>query len=324
MRDFVTAPESDRALLQALLSCLSADQNLASDADPLGGGADPLAGGAAAPAHTPADPLSGGSRFGGAERNLFKKPTPPTKRPADFTPTAHGGPKMPRFNAVPTGAKLLEQEGNKKLEQTLSLLCKLPEERPDENLAQSCLTFLQKLKHDKSKTGSDPTLLDYGMFVAMYTHDKCPKSDPAEELMVELKMDNPAESTCEKARKMQANLLLSIMSLGDLCKLLPILFRICWTPNPKANDMREALQLAGSARTLLDMTAPKKYEKQKSPAWQKDLGKLLALSCNAAQAQVAHYQEEAAVEEEPPASNTTQEDEEVDANALEAALNTDT
>ena len=103
---------------------------------------------------------------------------------------------------------------------TLSLLCKLPEEKPDANLAQSCLTFLQQLKHDKTKTGADLTLLDYGMFVAMYVHDKCPKSGSAEELMVELKADNPAESTFEKARKTQANLLMSIMSLDDSYKTL--------------------------------------------------------------------------------------------------------
>eukprot|EP00435_Cladocopium_sp_Y103_P065093 s916_g27.t1 len=206
---------------------------------------------------------------------MMPKPKEVPKKPAEL-----------KAAPVPTLREMAQKKQQKNMEERIALLKESAQDptKESQTKAEAAMAYLQNLKHDKLKVKADESLVSYGVFVAMYESEKLPddlRNQATDELIGALKKDDVDKNVEAALFERQGAVLRRMTGVEDVVLMVTLLDKICWTPNPKAADMKELLEAVPvTLRALLRLSAPEKYRAQKSPAWKTDLGILLAL-CSA-------------------------------------------
>jgi Arc/MetJ family transcription regulator len=328
VRDWVREPESDEALLAALVSCI-AKEGVVDAGDPLSGGA------AATDAHEGTggipDPLSGlntvgekrGNKRRGADENLFGQ--------VDKMPKTHDFRKpvpLPPLSVRPKAGAILTlgQQARQKLAETFdTLLAWISSEERSQEEAGAHSTFLDGVKQDCLGIKIPEDLLAGGIYVAMYTSSHFPpegKTEEADDLLARLKGDIVPKKVTTQIQEKERHILCRLISPESVGSLIAAMKTVATaTPTVECIELKAALEaVPASLRLLLGLPAPEKYAKQKASSWQKDTATLLALQAAAFKAHFDRPAEEIVEEggaEEP--AEAAEEDEAMEAEDSSAA-----
>jgi hypothetical protein len=314
VRDFVRAPDSDSALLGALLACLerSGQTPPGVAADPLGGGVGVFAETAEEPEAEAADPLSGGLRGGTTRKRAAEEPL--------FGQGKHKAPKA-------AGVLTLSQQARKEQEAGLQRFeAFLAKGEPTAAEAAAAVQFLSSLEQQKFRFGVGKDLVQGGLFVLAYTSAKFPeehKSEEVDQLVSQLEGPAVPEGVQQALLEKEAQFFAHLFPAEQLLPLAKALVTVCNALNPKHTEIQSILDLLGqSIRVLLGLPAPIKYQKQKASSWQTDVSKALAVAAAATRG-TYHYlllPEQGAVAEAAEAVEVEEASEEELTEDLSAAL----
>lgn len=251
----------------------------------------------------------------GRQRSLFKRPAeepapgafPKRRReaPVKAAPKAAAKKEPASLNLRQgeTFARGKQRAQRELVENALGFLEHVEDEATDDSRAAAAahLEALDGLAHPKLELRPPDDLKQWNVLLALQEHEKFPaamRTPELEGLINELKKEVPEKQAMKKLMAHQNELMAKLLPKENLEGLLKALLRVLQTANPKAADIKDALECVGpSLRCLLALPRPEHFRAQKRASWLRDSSVLLALAVAGYRAQVAHHLQEEPAEE---------------------------